>query len=623
MALTVSSAMTLYSNHDAAEFDEGTSTLYTEGFRSGTGYVGYDVDIETLYNFNTTVAPPADMSTQHIGVWLRISNAGDVDTLANGGMQIAVRDSSANESYWYVGGADTYAGGWVFFVAYCGNTPDANNGTAANLTDAADLGVGFKMLSKSMDDNCHIDAMYYGTPLLTVTGTVTTAGLGFQEVFNLVNSAATGLFDKQSGSFIAKGGVQFNDNATAACTFSDYGSTFRWADLPVSTAAYKLSLGSSTGITDVSFGTVVGSGDGRQGVSGINMDALGETYAIDFATNLGANASNSVNLYGCSIKNAQRGLLFDDNAKTTIISTFTNCAEIDPGTTNNGAEILNTFVIDPIGASNNYGLKFPQTPATGTLTHNGKLISFITSGTPTTQHMLNFPYAGDYSLDLTDFVVFGDYSTGTLWHGINSGSNADITINSLGATNVTEAEFSSTAAGTVAVVAGTVTVKATAKTAGGAAIQDAVVVLKASDGTGAFPFEDVVTITRAATTATVTHTAHGMATNDKVLIRDADQEDYNIIASITVTDANTYTYPVANSPTTPATGTITCTFVALEGLTDVNGEVSTSRVYGTAQPVTGEARKSTSSPFLKAGALNGTISTSLGFDGTATMVSDE
>jgi len=624
MALTVTNGMTLLSEHDTDVFDEATTTAYTEGQRSGAGYVGYDVDIETLYNFNITDTPPADMSTKHIGVWLRISNAGDVDTKALGGMQIAVRDSSGNESYWYVGGSDTYAGGWVFFVAYCGNTPDANNGTAATLTDIVDLGVGFKMLAKNLDDNAHIDAMYYGDPTITITGTTTTAGSGFQEVFDLIDADASGLIDKQNGVFIGKGRLQFNDNGTDACTFSDEGSTFRWADLPVSTSAYGLSLGSSTGITDITLGSVVGTGDARQGVSGLNMDALGEKYNIDLSTNLGGNASNSVKFYGSSFKGAEAGVLFDDNGKTSVISaTFTNCNEVDSGATNNGAEMLNIFIIDPTGNANNYGYKFPQTPSGGTLTHNGKKINFITSGTPTTQYMLNFPYTGDYDLTLEDFIFFGDYSSGTIWHGINSGTNADVTINATEGTNTAAGEYSNTNSGTMTVVAGSVSVKVTTKEADGTPIQSAIVVLKASDGTGDFPFEDVVTITRATTTATVAHTAHGMATGDKILIRDADQQDYNIIASITVTTANEYTYEVANSPTTPATGTITCTFVALDGVTDVNGELSVSRVYGTAQPVTGYTRKSTSAPYFKQGSLNGTISTSAGFDAVSVMTSDD
>jgi len=68
----------------------------------------------------------------------------------------------------------------------------------------------------------------------------------------------------------------------------------------------------------------------------------------------------------------------------------------------------------------------------------------------------------------------------------------------------------------------------------------------------------VTSITRASTTATVTTTlAHGYTTGNSVTILGATQSDYNGTFTITVTGANTFTYTVANSPTTPATGTIT------------------------------------------------------------------
>lgn len=71
-----------------------------------------------------------------------------------------------------------------------------------------------------------------------------------------------------------------------------------------------------------------------------------------------------------------------------------------------------------------------------------------------------------------------------------------------------------------------------------------------------------VTITRSGTTATVTHTAHGYGVSDpaqarRVVFSGAGQSEYNIEATITVVDANTYTYQVSGSPATPATGTIT------------------------------------------------------------------
>jgi hypothetical protein len=67
----------------------------------------------------------------------------------------------------------------------------------------------------------------------------------------------------------------------------------------------------------------------------------------------------------------------------------------------------------------------------------------------------------------------------------------------------------------------------------------------------------VTSITRAVNTATVTTTlSHGYTTGDRVNIRGATQSDYNGDYTITVTGAATFTYTVANSPATPATGTI-------------------------------------------------------------------
>lgn len=59
-------------------------------------------------------------------------------------------------------------------------------------------------------------------------------------------------------------------------------------------------------------------------------------------------------------------------------------------------------------------------------------------------------------------------------------------------------------------------------------------------------------------TATVTATAHGFSTGDRVTIAGAAQDAYNGTFVVTVTDANTFTYAVVSgTPATPATGTIT------------------------------------------------------------------
>lgn len=69
---------------------------------------------------------------------------------------------------------------------------------------------------------------------------------------------------------------------------------------------------------------------------------------------------------------------------------------------------------------------------------------------------------------------------------------------------------------------------------------------------------NVTSINRSGDTATVvTATPHYLTTGTPALLAGANEVDYNIETPITVIDGTTFTYPVANTPTTPATGTIT------------------------------------------------------------------
>ncbi len=64
-----------------------------------------------------------------------------------------------------------------------------------------------------------------------------------------------------------------------------------------------------------------------------------------------------------------------------------------------------------------------------------------------------------------------------------------------------------------------------------------------------------VTITRASLVATVTKTAHGLVVGDKVKISGCTETEYNGVQTIvTVPTVDTFTFAVAGSPSTPATG---------------------------------------------------------------------
>lgn len=228
---------------------------------------------------------------------------------------------------------------------------------------------------------------------------------------------------------------------------------------------------------------------------------------------------------------------------------------------------------------------------------------------------------GDFELTLQD-------GTGNPWvfdAGITShveyrGGNTLTLINPVGG-NLDSAKCWSESGGTISVV-NEVEVKAVVQDFDGTAVESARVFILA-DSSGDLPYQDSVSITRSGSTATVTHTAHGLRTGMKVLIAGANQNEYNGVQSITVTTANAYTYAVSGTPTTPATGTIESTSVLIDDVTDSNGEASIAdHRYTSDQPVVGYARKGSASPYFKQSDFSGTI-TSLGLTANMFMIEDE
>jgi hypothetical protein len=148
------------------------------------------------------------------------------------------------------------------------------------------------------------------------------------------------------------------------------------------------------------------------------------------------------------------------------------------------------------------------------------------------------------------------------------------------------------------------------------------VLVKAAAG-GSLPVNATVTITNSGTTATVSHTAHAMATGDKVLIGGASLTANNGVFAITKLTDDSYSYTMGSSPGSNPTGIIKSTYVLLSGDTDGNGQLSMSRSFSTNQPVAGWARKSTSNPLYKTGPVTGTVNTGTGASLTAVMILDE
>lgn len=618
----------------------------TDVFLQGTGACSVKVSNQGIVLAFAHAGLNLSGTNVHLAIWcqmlagplMKVRDSTTVPGLAMFLSSDATLTTGSNYNMWAVDGSDTYPGGWVRYIIDVSKTASTTVGTL-NLAAVRHIGMYCNTQPNvAKFDNLVIDRMDYLTPGQGLRFTGVSPVGSWEELFTQDDNVSNkyGVIEKRNGLYTLQGSVDIGDDAgTGATTWTDSGGaivTFKnpryyngTADaLCVSDDFYRIKLqGNATGATNITIGSVVGSGDDRQGVKGGTVRTAGPEWSMDASTDIGH--LTTAKFYGLNFEGAGRGLTFDDGNKTSIISClFNNCGEIELGTTNNGAEMLSCAVIDPDDSidARNAGLRFASQP-----THNVKRISFITSGTPTTQHMVHLTPAADYSTSFDAIKFFGSYASSTIWHGENSGTNADVTISPTNDANPTAAEFENTASGTVAVSNPAVTATVNVKDENNNNLQSARVYLRAQDGSGPMPYQDSVTITRSGTTATVSHTAHGMETGDKVVIKGItntlNKKDNNGTHTITVTGANAYTYTTLDEGDTTYTGTIISTWVAIDADTDASGNASRTKSYATNQPVDGWVRKSTASPRYKTFPIAGTINTSSGLTINVKMVRDE
>jgi hypothetical protein len=181
----------------------------------------------------------------------------------------------------------------------------------------------------------------------------------------------------------------------------------------------------------------------------------------------------------------------------------------------------------------------------------------------------------------------------------------------------------------------------------GAPLINARVILRAANSTGPLPYNDIVTISISGITATVTHTAHGLLSGQKVEIQGASYAPFNGVKTITNVTTNSYDYTVdSGSPAVEnnyrfdsvetvspisyrfsAQGEggidITSTGVILEGLTDSSGQIIDARTLSSNQPVSGVVRTGSSTPRYKDFPISGIVDTLTGLSINVTLILDE
>ncbi len=528
--------------------------------------------------------------------WVNTTNMAYMGSFASNPYSLWVYDGSSQSNGIALFGSDTYFGGWFYFWQ---SMDDFTGVTLANV-DRWGIEAGHDSNAKNVT-NMWMDVLRY------LDGYSLTGGTSGDKItlasVELADRGATtlygyGVVTEKNGVYFGTGTVQVGSGSTTTYFEMD-GEVFVFVDPPgdltVDAGLYEINVQGS-GCNAVIKNSVLragGTGDSTRVV----LDFSDTNATLSFTDNL-VNRAGTVTF---ASGQTATGNTFDDCGQITHAgATMNNCTIKDYEGTAGTAALIYNVNADPDGETDD--------------------LSF-TKGTAST-HAIELGTNTPSSITLRGWTVSGyNSANGNNDSVIYNNSGKAITVNVVGNSGTISYRNGSGASTTI--VANPVTLSVHVQDAvSGADISGARVYILV-DTTGPLPYEDSVTITRSSTTATVSHTAHGLSTNQWVKIEGADQEDYNGAKQITKIDADSYSYTVANSPTTPATGTITSTAIIIFGTTDGSGDISDTRTYSSDQDFTGRVRKSSASPYYKTSTLLGTIDSTNGLSVTVGMISDE
>lgn len=565
----------------------GLPAAETDYFINGTACVSKTFNSVSLGGLVYTAGAGVTIPTDGAFLcWQYFAAPNALNTLANGGIRLIVGSSTAAFKSWYLGGSNTYQyGGWQNLAVDPSLTADATVGAptatlltfgwAANNNNAVAKGNPFA-----------VGALLYGRCESRMNGGDLANGYATFAGYAAQNDAVAnrwGLIQAVDGGYLWKGlmvlghtsAVDFRDSNTQILVANTTKVSANFNRIEIRNATSRVDW---TGVSFLALGTV---SPGRLQVvdnATVNIDACSFT-GMDSFSFLSASTLSDSTFRRCGIVTlggaAFDGCTFDRATGTTAVTgTPAQCELVTNA----------SFVSDGTG----YAMTVTGTAANMTLTNVGFTGYAYVSGSTGNE------------------AIFVNIATGSMNLTITGGTVPSVR----------------TAGAVVTVISGAVSVTVTAVTADGTPTASANVLLKAAAG-GPFPSGVTVTIVNSGTTATVTHTGHGLATNDKIGIEDASLPANNGVFSITVTGTNNYTYTMASTPGSSPTGTIKATFVLLKGLTNGSGQISMSRVFPSNQPITGWVRKSSTQPYYKTGLISGSVSSASGAAFTGLLQTDQ
>ncbi len=561
-----------------------------------------------LFNAGTTTITSGDA----VFIWIKQNNRNLLDTVANGGIRVIMGSSTSAYDHFYVDGEDAEGSdlaGWRNYAVDPTATPSLTTGSPGANTY---FGAFWKILGSGSLKGAPngIDVIRHGRELTCVDGDLGNGYATFDgaAVFDSAGGSdrAWGILTPALGTYLFHGAfvmgttgtsVDFRDSNRNITVLEDpfVGSTFnefeiRNASSNVEWTNIQISHLGTTSPSTLTFdvGTFTGASCRFDGCGTTTFASTGSCTSTTWA-NSGQVVLAEADISGSSILTstvaADEGAIYDNRTTSgaTSITELDNCT-ISQGTNAHHAIRFGTNVAHDITLT---GIEFTDFSSSDDV--NGSTLRFDAT-------------SGSINCNLVDCTVDGNPAT-TSNVGVDDAAGITVTL-----------------------VVDPKTTKITVQEQDGTAIQDARVFVETADNGGGsgFPYQAATSsLTQSAGTATLTASvAHGLATNDYVVVRGANIEGYNKVAQITVTSTTVFTYSVDSGLGSPAGGTPVFSYVPISGTTNVSGVIQSSKTWPASQSLGGWARKSTSSPYFKQSTVS-IADASGGSDIVVILLSDE
>lgn len=574
-------------NTDWTELTTADADIKKEGSNAMSGILRSDGD-----DGYVSKGSPISCDGEHLRIWINTINAPYMEDEAGGGYEVYVSDGT-NTDYVTVFGSDTYPGGWFNAVIDCSLFTTVTPGNVDTWGIRANHTTNAKNAINTWVDFVRYTDGYYATGGTSGDEIMLShiAALDKEDAGTLMGY---GIIEELEGVYFASGELQIGNGATTTYFLMD-GDVLVYTDKLVADGLYKLNgNGSGADITIVN-STIKSSGTGDD-----------NRFDVDMSTGSPDSVSITSTVF------IRGGTFVFASGQTVTGCTFNDCQQITAG----GADFTGSKVLASAVAADGYALYWDETTDP-----NGELDDMEFSIGSNAHHAIYFGASIPTSITLTGISFSGfnasdSQNDSTLYFADTSGT---ITLNLVGCSgNISVKTAGCTVNKVINPVAFTVTVKDNNTKS---AIQYVWVTIWAT-ATGDLPYQDSVSIARSGSTVTVTHTAHGLSTNQWVEIEGCTETDYNGIWQITKIDDDSYSYQIITTPSSPATGSPKSTAIIINGQTDGSGQISDTRSYTADQGYDGKALKGSWSPVYKEGSISGTLDKDTGASLTVLLVPD-